>query len=305
MMELRLTRGTNEVQNDRGGNHDPIVSTACSAAIISILLIAVSFSSGAVRSPQQDNPPRGGDYRIGSKDLLEIKIYELPELNQTVRVAEDGSISLSLIGKVMVAGLSAQELEKKLASILNEKSTKDAHVTVFIKEYQKIAVLGAVGRPGLYEMIGPTSLLKIISQAGGFTAEAMNELYVYRRDANGKKLSFTINIQALFAGNQDLDIDLQPNDEVIVPIDQTSTVFIYGEVKNPGLLTFKKSKGLTLVQAVAQAGGPAEWASTSRIAIKRNDKTTGKERLIEASLNKIIKGGQDVPLEDGDVVIVH
>ena len=115
---------------------------------------------------------------------------------------------------MLVAGLTAQDLEKKLASILNEKSTKDAHVTVFIKEYQKIAVLGAVGRPGLYEMTGPTSLLKIISQAGGFTAEAMNELYVYRKDADGKKLNFTIDIQALFGGNQDLDIDLQPNDEV-------------------------------------------------------------------------------------------
>ena len=205
----------------------------------------------------------------------------------------------------MAAGLSAQDLEKKLASILNEKSTKDAHVTVFILEYQKIAVLGAVGRPGLYEMIGPTSLLKIISQAGGFTAEAMNELYVYRRDAAGKKLNFTIDIQALFGGNQDLDIDLQPNDEVIVPIDQTSTVFVYGEVKNPGLVTFKKSKKLTLLQAVAQAGGPAEWASTSRIMIKRIDKTTGKERLIEASINKILRGGDDPQLEDGDVVIVR
>ena len=99
-------------------------------------------------SPQETQRVQVNDYRIGPKDLLEITVFELPELNQTVRVSEDGSITLSLLGKVEVAGFTAQELETGWPSSSDQQYTKGAHVTVFIKEYQKVSVIGAVGRPG-------------------------------------------------------------------------------------------------------------------------------------------------------------
>jgi polysaccharide export outer membrane protein len=136
------------------------------ALILFLALLAGPFFGNA-----QDAPPlQVNDYRIGAKDLLEITVFELPELSQTVRVSEDGSITLSLLGRVEVAGLTAQELEKKLAGLLDKQYTKGAHVTVFIKEYQKVSVIGAVGRPGQYEIVGPTTLLQVIAQAGGLTA---------------------------------------------------------------------------------------------------------------------------------------
>ena len=153
---------------------------------ISIIILAPLFLSGRSYSLQQQNPSSVTDYKIGSKDLLEIKVFELPELNQTVRVSEDGSVSLALLGKVGASGLTAQELEKKLASLLDQQYTKVAHVSVFIKEYQKVSVLGAVGKPGMFEIVGPTTLLQVISQAGGLTSQAMNELYIYRRGKDGQ-----------------------------------------------------------------------------------------------------------------------
>ncbi|MGB8953597.1 MAG: polysaccharide biosynthesis/export family protein [Candidatus Aminicenantales bacterium] len=273
--------------------------------VILIIFLISSVSQGEILGLQQESTLPVSDYRIGSKDLLEIKVFELPELNQTVRVSEDGSISLSLLGKVDVAGLTAQELEKKLASILDQKYTKAGHVTVFIKEYQKVSIMGAIGRPGNYELVGPTTLLQVILQAGGLTAQAMSELYVYRREKDGRKTRIAVNLEDLISGNQTLNIDLQPNDVVSIPIDQMLTVYVYGEVRNPGAIQFKQSKKITLLQAIAQAGGTTEWASKSRVMIKRKDKKTGKDMKIRANLKSIISGKtSDIVLEEGDIVIV-
>jgi polysaccharide export outer membrane protein len=273
--------------------------------VVMAILLAACAAYGSSGSQETQTLPVN-DYRIGAKDLLQIAVFELPELNQTVRVSEDGSITLSLLGKVEVAGLTAQELEKRLATLLNQQFTKGAHVTVFIKEYQKVSVIGAVGQPGQYELIGPTTLLQAIAQAGGLTAQAMNELFIYRQGNDGRQERIVINLEDLtISGNQDLNIVLQPKDVVSVPIDKTLNVFVYGEVKSPGAVPYLSSKKITLLQAVAQAGGTTEWAKKSRIMIKRKDKKTGKEIKIPVNLKNVINGKiADVNLQEGDVVIV-
>jgi polysaccharide export outer membrane protein len=270
-----------------------------------IAVLFLAFSPLNNIAFQEEKAAATNDYKVGPKDVLEIKVFELPELNQTVRVAEDGSISLTLLGKVDVAGLTTQELEKRLASILDQQYTKAAHVTVFVKEHQKVAVFGAVGKPGNYELVGPTTLLQVISLAGGLTPDAMNELYIFRREFNGEKTRITIDLRDLIGnGNQALNVELQPGDVVNIPVDQTLTVFVYGEVKNPGAIQFKQSKKITLLQAIAQAGGPTEWAK-SRVSIKRKDFKTGKEMRIPVNLKDVIAGKiSDIILVEGDVIIV-
>jgi polysaccharide export outer membrane protein len=271
-----------------------------------VILVLAMMAASAVYPLQEAQSLQVNDYRIGPKDLLEIAVFELPELNQTVRVSEDGSITLSLLGKVDVSGLTAQELEKRLAALLDKQYTKGAHVTVFIKEYQKVFVIGAVGRSGQYELVGPTTLLQVIAQAGGLTGQAMNELFVYRLGSDGKQTRIVINLEDLMTnGNQELNIQLQPKDVVNVPIDQTLTVFVYGEVKSPGAITYLSSKKITLVQAIAQAGGTTEWAKRTRILIKRRDKRADKEVKFIVNLKKMISGKiAELVLEQGDVVIV-
>jgi polysaccharide export outer membrane protein len=245
------------------------------------------------------------EYRIGAKDLLEITVFNLPELNQTVRVSEDGSITLSLLGRVGVAGLTSQELEKRLAELLDRQFTKNARVTVFIKEFQKVAVIGAVGQPGQYELVGPTSLLQMIAQAGGITAQAVDEVYIYRQAEDGKQTIIAINLDDLASGSQEFNVQLNPKDVISIPIERTLNVFVYGEVKTPGAIPFLSSKKITLLQAIAQAGGPTEWAKKSKVLIKRKDRKTGKEMKIRANLKSMISGKiADIILEEGDVVIV-
>lgn len=271
-----------------------------------LILCVLLASSLGVQAAQDVQSLPVNEYRIGAKDLLEIRVFELPELNQTARVAEDGSITISLLGKVEVAGLTAQELEAKLAVILEEKyTTGGAHVTVFIKEFQKVAVIGAVTRPGMYELAGSTTLLMIIAQAGGLTTQAQNQIYIYRQLPDGKQTIIAISLEDLSSGKQEFNIELKPKDVVSVPVDQTLSVFVYGEVKTPGAITFLSSKRITVLQAIAQAGGPTEWAKKGKVMIRRKDKKTGKEMVIRVNLKSMIGGKTaDLVLEDGDVVII-
>jgi len=274
--------------------------------LIALVLLQAVLAPTASAYALQATPPVD-EYRIGPNDLLVITVFEQPELGQTVRVSEDGSVALSLLGKVAVAGLTTFELEKKLKALLEEKWLKVAHVSVFIREHQKVAVLGAVARPGMYEMTGQTTLLQLISLAGGLTPDALKELFIYRVDESGKnKKKITVNVQDLIQeGNQNLDIVLQAKDEVVVPIDQIITVYVYGEVKIPGALQVKMSKKITLLQAIAQAGGTTEWASKTGLTINRRDVKTGRETKMRVNLKDIIGGkSPDIALQEGDVVIV-
>ena len=248
------------------------------------------------------------EYRIGPKDLLEITVFELPDLNQTVRVSEDGTITLPLLKQVKADGLTKDELEQRISNLLEEKYLKNPRVSVFIKEYQSklVAVIGAVENPGMYELVGRLTLLQIITKAGGFKENASNELFVLREGEKGETTSIAINLDDLMInGNPKLNIPLQPNDVINVPVDKMMSVYVFGAVTNPGKIEVKMSKKITLLQAVGNAGGLADNAKKSGIRLKRKDRKTGKETEMKVNLGDIIKGKRrDIELWEGDVIII-
>ncbi len=247
------------------------------------------------------------EFKIGAKDLLEISVFGLEELNRTVRVSEEGKISLPLLGEIQVEGLTKTELEKKLSQLLEEKYLQDPQVTVFIKEYQskRVFMLGAVEEPGPYELLGRQTLLHLISQAGGLTSDAGDEIIIIRNLQDGTNTSFRIPIDSLILeGNTELNISLEPDDIVNIPADKAVFVYVFGQVKKPGALEVKKSKKPTLLRAIAQAGGFTDRASKGGVIIKRIDQE-GKETQIKVNVKDIIKGKRkDIPLKENDVVYV-
>lgn len=273
-----------------------------------IMIVAALALLAAVAGAQTTKDTFIQEYRIGPMDLLEIKVVELPELNLTVRVSGDGSITLPLLGRVELGGLSKDAAEQKIASMLQEKYVKNPQVSVFIKDYQsnRVALIGAVNKPGMYEIIGRMSLLELISKAGGFTENAGNEMFVMREGKGGLKANLTIDLNDLIMnGNQSLNIPLQPSDVINVPIDKIIQIFVWGEVKTPGALEVKYSKKITLLQAIAQAGGTTDSAQKSGVVITRKDEKTGKETRLTANLNQIMKGQKpNIVLKDGDVIFV-
>ena len=291
-------------------------------AFFAVALMAVAAASGLAQVPPQTKPQPTAQvpaevkeakdalvraYRIGPGDLLELKVFEVKELDQTVRVSEDGSITIPLLGRVMVEGLTQEGVVKKLTELLQAKYVKNPQVTIFIKEYknQQVAVIGAVENAGSYELVGRKNLLQIISMAGGFSETAGNEVFILREGPDGATSTVSIDLKDLLVnGNQALNIPIEPNDVINVPVDKEIRVFVMGRVTRPGAVKAKLSEGITLFQAIADAGGLAEGAKESAISITRKDKS-GKEQKIRVNLKDIIRGKKkDIVLQEGDVVYV-
>ena len=250
------------------------------------------------------------EYRIGPKDLLEIKVQEVPELsNLGVRVSEDGSITLPLAGNIGLAGMTKDDVEKLIARVLIERNlVKNPQVSVFIKEYQSqvVSLIGAVTKPGIYQLVGRVTLLDIISQAGGFKESASNEIFVLREGQGGAAATMRIDLEDLTVnGNPKLNIPLQPGDVINIPADEVISIFVFGAVRSPGALQVKKSSRINIVQAIAQAGGLTESGKYSGITIKRTLKD-GREENLKVNLMDIIRGKKpNIVLLKGDVVFVR
>jgi polysaccharide export outer membrane protein len=254
----------------------------------------------------QKSTDKDYSYFIGPGDLLTISVFEVPELNITVRVSEDGSITLPLLGNIKVEGLTRFELERRLAGLLEKNYLKNAQVTIFIKEYQskKVSIIGAVKNPGNYELIGKQTLLQVLSLAGGLTEEAADRIIIIRQYADGKSKSLKIDLDELMIkGNPKLNIPISSGDIINVPVERFTDIYVFGQVTKPGHIKMKKNSQMTLLRAIAQAGGFTDRARKSAVIIKRI--VNNKEVKIKVNTKKILKGKKpDVILKPNDVVFV-
>ena len=248
------------------------------------------------------------DHTIGAEDLLEISVFEVPDLNRSVRVSERGTISLPLVGEKTVVGLTATELEGKLREYLSEKYIKKPHVSVFVKEYgsKKVSVIGAVGKPGVYEMLGPRTLLQVLSEAGGLEEDAGSELFVIRASNDGSTERIAVDVDDLMGHRRpELNLAILPGDVISVPIDEEIHIYVDGAVKNPGRIEQLSSRPISLQQAIAKAGGATDRADLKGIQILRRTAATGMQEVIKVNLKNVRKGKEPDPmLQEGDIVVV-
>ena len=256
---------------------------------------------------QQGQQQFVSEYRIGPRDLLEVTVIGFEDLNRSYRVSEEGKINLPYLGEVEVQGLTRSELEKKLVQLLEEKYLQNPQVSVVIAEHQsrRVFLIGAVASPGSFELAGRLTLLKLIAQAGGLTPDAGNEILIMRQLPEGNKTSLKISVEDLILkGDPSLDIPLQADDIVSIPVDRPVLIYVTGQVLTPGALSVRRSNIPTLLRAIAQAGGFSPRAAKGSVVIKRIDET-GKETKITVNVDDIIKGKRkDVPLKENDIIIV-
>lgn len=166
--------------------------------------------SGAAESGQLE-------YRIGPLDVIEITVFGVPELAKTVQVTSRGQISLPLIGAVMASGKTPTELEADIAQRLGETYLQSPQVSVFVKESlsQRVTVGGAVAEPGVFPIIGQTTLLQAIAMGGGLVRLADPSGVVVFRYADGQRLAARFDIDAIGEG-QAADPIILAGDVVIV-----------------------------------------------------------------------------------------
>lgn len=240
-------------------------------------------------------------YPLGPGDKIQINVYNVQDMNQTVTVDPDGYITFPVLDKVQVQGLTVNQLQHKLETLLAQY-VKSPQVNIQLIEYgsRYVNVLGEVGSPGRIPLKGALRVLDAISQAGGFTTKS-GDVEIQRRDASGKLRTMTVTQQELLGGDSE-KANIYVLDQDVINVESVKSIYVSGEVKNPG--SFPYNPDMTLLRAITLAGGFTQWAKKSNVDILRQ--TGDKPQRIEVNASKIEKGKiDDVPLDPNDHVVVR
>jgi polysaccharide biosynthesis/export protein len=238
--------------------------------------------------------------RLGPGDLIEIGVYNVPELTTKARVSNAGDVYLPLIDYVHVQGLTPEEAQALIEKRLTDGGfVRSPHVTIFVDEAtsQGVTILGEVAKPGIYPDVADHKLYEIISEAGGFTLSASRKVAVIRQgNPDPIRLSLPRNLSDDLSGN----IEILPGDTITVP--RAPIVYVVGDVTRPsGLLVDNGS--LTVLQALALAGGTNHTAKLGGVRIIRKTPTGMTETPVH--LKQMLEAKtSDVTLQADDILFV-
>jgi len=320
--------------------------------VVAICLYAALSACGSVSAPSQD-PDRQpvndinrldqlweqrrrvnftNDYPLGPGDVVEVNVSGVDEFrNLTERITGEGVLVLPFVGRIQAKGMTDKELRAEIRRRLETNYVRDPQVSLFVKEFRsrQVAVIGAVQKPGLYNLASPAdTILSMISQAGGPTATAAERiLLIPAEPAEPDKAKEIISAMPIRLLSQDpsplilknvepltisvdgvnktgqekyLSMPVHPGDIVLLP--GAGEALVQGWVARPG--AYKISPGLTVLGVIAAAGGLAFPADSAAVEVIRNNSTGHKFKIV-ANLDAIIIGTDaDVPLREGDVVDV-
>ena len=156
---------------------------------------------------------------LGPGDVVEVRVYNEPELSGTHQISDTGTIRLPLVGAVEAAGVTPDQLTVRITQAYNERYLKDADVSLFVKSHtsRKVYVLGQVKSPGQYPFDGRMTIIDAVALAGGTTKLAdANSTLVTRESSDGKQLRVVVRVASIGEGKEP-DIELQPGDIIFVP----------------------------------------------------------------------------------------
>jgi polysaccharide export outer membrane protein len=283
--------------------------------------------------------PAPSDYVIGPGDLVNVQVFDVPEMSRELRVSQTGTIGMPLVPvRLHVAGLTETQTERKITEVLEANgliSHPEVSVTVKEKKSRPITIVGAVAHPQVYEADRQVTLIDVLAQAGGITADAGDHVIVTRperdnlQDASDAAQNMapesasdaapaaeppqipppltntiTVNLsQILETGDMVNNVVIQPGDVVTVP--HAGIVYVLGAVPRPGGYTVTNDRAqLSTLKVLSLAGGLERTAKSDRAVIVRKD-ATGKQQEVDVDLKKIMKfEAEDVQLRPSDILYV-
>jgi polysaccharide export outer membrane protein len=318
---VRETSGTPPLAVDRPARSTdaarpaPEPASASSTAALNMRLM----EQAARQSEDTDLP-------VGAGDLLEISVFEVEELSKIrLRVPWRGVISLPLIGQIQAAGLTTSQLEDEIRTRLQRKFMHDPQVSVFLQEHnsQRVSVIGAVRKGGVFNLTRPIRLADALALAEGLTEEADRHVYVIRRaplaavkaaasggaapppgaapkggDATAEVMA-PIDLTELADGREELNVALRSGDVVHVP--RAGSVYVGGSVERPG--SFLLRGKTTVQQAIVAAGGVKDVADWSDVRLYRKA-ASGDVDVTTYDIEAFEQGKPAPELQRNDVVVV-
>jgi polysaccharide export outer membrane protein len=258
------------------------------------------------------------DYQIGPEDLIEITIFNIPEVYgqerlqltprvTTARVSQKGQISLPLLGELDVMRLTVSALEQKLRNAY-DRYIHNPQVGVLIKEFrQRASIIGAVQKPGVFELTGPKTVIDLLAMAGGITDKAGSQVHIYRNSSNEREthvidLAVLANSTGLINEDNAAMINMPVLAGDMINIPEAGMFFVDGAVRKPG--SYPLGRRYSLSQALATAGGVDIELYSNDISILRRHRA-GEVETIAVDFSAVVNGTvPDPQLQPDDVVIV-
>ena len=289
---LRSSRRRPQIQLHRPVHQ--VVWALCCLLAFALAPQARAQDAGPPGDPQDNSPL----IRLGPGDSVTVSVYGQPDLTANAYVTDDGTLPVGLVGKVPVAGLSPSAAAQRIEAALREGNflvNPQVSLTVTQSRSQRVTVLGEVARPGRFTIDSTTTVFDLLAQAGGTTQNSSDTVYLIRKDANGAPTRTPIALKGLAGGQAPQQ--LRSGDSIYVP--RAEQFSIMGEVKTPN--SYRLEAGMTVMEAVARAGGITDKGSARRVKIVRRV-AEGKEEFItlKAAMtdtvqpNDVIKVGQSI-----------
>jgi polysaccharide export outer membrane protein len=252
---------------------------------------------------QEDETSDNGAYRVGIGDVIDVEAFQEEEISGEFSVEASGAITFPLLGSVPVVGMTPAEIAVLLEELLEKDYYVDVQLKVEVEVFasQPVTLLGEVNSPGTYYLEGRTTLTEMLAKAGGLKSSAGPVLELRRterREGEGPPEPMIFETAKLSTGEAGRDVILRAGD--VLYVSPKKIYFITGEVARPG--QYEISLGMTLLQAISQAGGVGKFASQV-IEIHRD--VDGEKKILSFDLSHIRKGRMaDPPVMSGDVIFV-
>jgi polysaccharide export outer membrane protein len=258
--------------------------------------------SAAARSSSPGDRNLDSSIRLGHGDLVEVNVYNVPELNTRTRVNDTGDLDMPLVNQVHVEGLTVDEAERVIEQRLDHGGfVRNPHVQLFVSEYTSdgTSVLGEVAKPGVYPVLGEQRLFNLLSAAGGLSPAAGTSITVTHKAELDKPI--VVAISRNLEDHADSNIPIYPGDTVMVR--RADVIYVVGDVNRPSGFLMDNGGKLSVLQAIALAGGTTSTAKLSGARIIRKSPQGVSE--IPVSLKKMLEAKiGDVPLQANDVLFV-
>jgi polysaccharide export outer membrane protein len=249
--------------------------------------------------------PSYEDYVIGGGDLIQVTIFEAPDLNTETRVSARGGVTLPLLSTVQVAGQTIREAEQYIERLYREKYLQAPHVTIFVKEQfgSKVTLMGALKKPGTYDFYARMNLMDVLAMAEGLSDKAGRMVQIRRKAEVGETpQALIIDIdQMVKQGQDELNVAIKGGDVVYVP--EAGSVYVDGAVRKAGSYPIRQE--MSVQEAIVSAGGLSSIANAKDVKIIRY-LGNGRREVAKLSLDDTREGdGARLKVQDRDVIFVE
>ena len=245
-------------------------------------------------------PAWAGDYVIGEGDGLDVAVWGVKELSFSVKVRPDGKVTVPGLGDVIASGFTPKDLQASLSEKLKEL-VKNPIVTVTVREItnSKVYIFGGGVKSGVYDLGRRTTLLQLLCNMGEIKSADLKRSYILR---NGKKIKEDFH-KLMVEGDVVEDVPIENNDSIFMPLQLDKSIYVLGAVNAPKSIEYRD--GMSVMEAILEAGGFTKFASMNDTVIRRKD--GDKEVSISIKAKELVKNGdlsQNAKLKPGDYVIV-